>query len=437
MSRFKLVATVVGLFVSGYMVAQDTLRISLDEALETTLTNNKEVTLAKIDEEIAQAKYRQTNAIFLPQVHASYTGMVTNNPLNAFGFKLQQQSITPADFNPDLLNDPGSTQDFMTKIDVLQPILSMEMVMARKAAHQQVTLYTLKTQRTKEYLTFEIQKGYQQVQMAHEAVAVLEESLRMIKAIERDAQNRFEKGYMQKADVLQVTVQAIALESKLAEAKSNVSNASDYLSLLMGKQPGVVYQVDSIKKVNIEVTEGAVPENRADFKAMEQAIEAQDMMVSSKRMAFMPRLNAFGTYQINDKEAFGFGSQAYLAGAQLSWTLFNGTSTRNTMTTYKIERDKLSQQLQYQKEQSQLELNKTKRQLQDATFAIQQYETAVKQASEALRMMRNRYEQGLVTTSDVLMVQSQEAQQRLYYIQALFQYNTTVAYLQFLTTSNQ
>lgn len=436
MSRVKQIATVVAIFISGYTLAQDTLRLTLQEAVDATLSQNKEVTLAKLDEEIATARYRQTNAVFLPQVQLSYTGMVTNNPLNAFGFKLQQQSITPADFNPELLNDPSNTRDFMTKIDVMQPIVSMEMIMARKAAHEQMALYGLKTQRTKEYLTYEIQKAYQQIQLTHETVLVMEESLRMIKAIERDAQNRFEKGYMQKADVLQVTVQAIALESKLAEAKSNVKNASDYLSLLMGKQPGAIYLVDVITKSGITNTENNVPAIRADFKAMEHAVEAQSLMVRSKRMAYVPRLNAFGTYQWNDNDAFGFGSEAYLAGAQLSWTLFNGTATRNTIAVNKAEREKLTQQLSYQKEQSQLELNKTSRQLQDASFAIQQYETAVQQASEALRMMKNRYEQGLVTTSDVLQVQAQEAKQRLYFIQALYQYNVTAAYLQFLTSTN-
>ena len=88
--------------------AQDsTKQLSLAEAIAATLNNNKSIQLAQLDESIAASNYKQTDAIYLPQVGFSYTAMGTNNPLNAFGFKLQQKSITQNDFNPDLLNHPG------------------------------------------------------------------------------------------------------------------------------------------------------------------------------------------------------------------------------------------------------------------------------------------------------------------------------------------
>jgi outer membrane protein TolC len=74
--------------------------------------------------------------------------------------------------------------------------------------------------------------------------------------------------------------------------------------------------------------------------------------------------------------------------------------------------------------------------LQDARFSLLQYETAVSQATEALRILQNRYEQGLVGTNDILQSQTQLAQQKLYQAQAMFTFNTTQAYLQFLTTTS-
>ena len=140
--------------------AQEVMPLTLQEALDAALINNKEIVLAKLEEEGASARFRQTNAVFLPQIKVSYTAMSSNNPLNAFGFQLQQQSITPADFNPDLLNNPSNTQNFMTKAEWQQPILNMDMLYMRKAAHEQTAIYALKTKRTREYLTFEVQKAY-------------------------------------------------------------------------------------------------------------------------------------------------------------------------------------------------------------------------------------------------------------------------------------
>jgi outer membrane protein TolC len=421
---------------SASLMAQDVVPLSLDDALAAVLKNNKEIIMASLDEESAEAKFKQTNAVFLPQIRVSYTAMSTNNPLNAFGFKLQQQSITQSDFNPALLNNPSAIQNFMTKAEWQQPILNMDMLYMRKAANEQRAVYIFKSKRTKEFLTFEVRKAYAQLQLAHQGKSVLEEALQAINSIYTATNNRFEKGFLQKSDVLNVQVQVATTESQLAQAKSNVQNASDYISLLMGVKAGTIYEVDKISVVaSIENNMTEVPTNRADFQAMQSAISAQDLMINSGKMSYLPKINGFVEYLINDKNAFGFGSNSYLAGAQLSWTLFDGTATQHKIAQQRIERNKTVEQLNYQKEQSLLELNKTLRQKQDALVSLQQYEASVNQASEALRILQNRYQQGLVATNDILQSQTLLSQQKLNHAQAIFNFNTTQAYLQFLTST--
>ena len=49
--------------------AQETTRfLSLNEAIANSIQNNQTVLLAQQDEKIAQAKYNQTQAFYLPQV---------------------------------------------------------------------------------------------------------------------------------------------------------------------------------------------------------------------------------------------------------------------------------------------------------------------------------------------------------------------------------
>ncbi|HRK52846.1 MAG TPA: TolC family protein [Cyclobacteriaceae bacterium] len=417
---------------------QDFAPLSLQSALTAALENNKELLIANMEEQSAAARYKQTHAAFLPQIKLSYTALSTNNPLNAFGFKLQQQSITPLDFNPELLNAPSATENYVAKAEWLQPIINMDMLYMRRAANHQIDVYAFKTKRTREYLALEVEKAYAQLQLAHQANTVLDEALRTIKAIETTTSNRFEKGFIQKSDLLNVQVQVATIESQLAEAKSNVLNASDYLSLLMGVETSVVYQVDLIETVDPVVNEDSrIPTNRADFRAMQSAVEAQEIMMGSSKMSYLPKLNAFGEYLLNDNDALGFGSDSYLIGAQLSWSLFNGMATRNKVVEHRIERDKMITQLDYQKEQSQIELNKTIRDIGNARFSLQQSELAVEQASEALRILQNRYEQGLVDTNDLLQSQTQLSKQKLSKAQAIFQFNVLQAYLQFLTSTSE
>ena len=134
------------LSVSHSVKAQENSKpLSLEDAVHAAITNNKQITLATMDEKIAQSNYKQTEAVYLPQVGFSYTSLNTNNPLNAFGFKLQQRSISQSDFNPDLLNNPSTTSDFTTKLELQQPIINMDMLYKRKAAAKQTELYQYKT----------------------------------------------------------------------------------------------------------------------------------------------------------------------------------------------------------------------------------------------------------------------------------------------------
>ncbi len=420
------------------LMAQESLPLSLDEALNAALKNNKEIIMASLDEEHADAMFKQTNAVFLPQIKVSYTAMGTNNPLNAFGFKLQQQSIGASDFNPEVLNNPSATQNFFTKAEWQQPILNMDMLYMRRAANEQRAVYTFKSKRTREYLAFEVRKAYAQLQLAHQAKKVLEEAKETINAIYNATNNRFEKGLLQKSDVLNVQVQVSATESQLAASWKQCPECVRLSQFVDGGQCGSCLHVDDVGDVlPAENTDALLPENRADFQALQSATHAQDQMVRSGKMSYMPKLNGFAEYLINDNDAFGFGSDSYLVGAQLSWTLFNGTATRNTIYQQRIERDKMTQQLIHQKEQAQLELNKTLRQEQDGRLSLQQYDTAVEQAAEALRILQNRYQQGLTTTNDVLQSQTLLSQQKLNRAQAVFTINTTRAYVEFLTSTSE
>jgi outer membrane protein TolC len=418
--------------------AQDTLAVKLQDAVDAAQKNNREILLASLDEEKALAKFSQTNAVFLPQINLSYTAMVTNNPLNAFGFKLQQQAITAADFNPQLLNNPSATQNYMTKAEFNQPLINVDMVYQRKAANQQVDMYAYKTKRTKEYVALEVRKAYAMLQLSNQAVVVLTDARNTVTSIFEATKNRFEKGFLQKSDVLAVQVQVSSIESQLAEAKSNVRNSSDYLSILMGSKDKHLYSVEPLARVERDgKIENQVPDNRADFKAMQSALAAQAMMIRSGKMSYLPKLNAFGNYMFNDKQAFGFGSNAYLVGAQFSWNLFSGTAQHYKISEQKIEHSRIELQLNYQKEQSQLELDKTFRQLHDTEFAIQQHEVSVSQAAEALRIVRNRFDLGLVSTNDLLQSQTMLSEQKLRQTETLFKYQTILAYLQFLTSTSE
>lgn len=436
--RFKLtsIVTLLGVMSCTLANAQSPVNLTLDEAIQTALANNREIKVAGLEQQIANSQYHQTDAIFLPQVNASYTAMSTNNPLNAFGFNLQQQGVEAADFNPAVLNYPNETQNYMAMIEVRQPLLNIDNIYQRKAAAKQREILGYKAQRTKEYVVFNVKKSYLQLQFAYQAVTVIEDALTRARELYEFTNNRYEKGLFPKSDLLNAQVQVKTLETKLAEAQSGVQNGSDMLGVAMGSSSLTVYQpVESsnFSEDNLTTTD-SVPDMRADMQAMRSAIEATSYIRQSKISSLIPRINAFASYQLNDNKAFIFGSDSHILGVQLAWTLFDGSQTYHQISEQKQRQSVLSLQLEKQQQESDAELQRTLRAISDSKLKLLQQQVSVEQADEALRIVRNRYEQGLVNTTDVLMAQSQLAMLKLSLQQVALELNMGIAYGEFLTT---
>ncbi len=396
--------------------------------------NNTSIKISEEEFNQAKADYRQTNAIFLPNITASHTGISTTNPLMAFGSKLNQEILTSNDFNPALLNDPEATQNFATKLEVQQPLINVDGIFQRKAAKSKMEAMSLKTKRTEDYIAFEVDKAYMQLQLAYKAVDVLEKALEAANANKKLADNSYEQGYLQRADVLNVEVRVTEVKNLLQQAKSNVQNASNYLSFLMNDDTFITYKPSDTLTPYVRTMElKTFTENRSDIKAMQLASKAYEAMSKADKMAFLPRLNAFGSYEMYDDKIFQADANGYIVGAQLSWDIFQGSKRFGKAQKSRAEFEKSKLEYNQYVSKSKLELNKAKRMLIDAENKLNLSKLALDQSEESLRIRTNRFKEGLEKTSDLLMAETQYAQKQLEYYQTIFEYNYALAYVNFLT----
>ncbi len=436
MMKIKVLLLIGILSTSTLGFSQDTLAISKKDIWLKASDKNLQIKIANQDFKSAQADYRQSKAIFLPSISASYTAIATTNPLMAFGSKLNQEVLTASDFNPALLNDPARIKNFATKIEVLQPLINVDGLYGRQAAKAKMEAFSLQTERTKEYLELEVNKAFMELQLGYKAVIVLEKANKTAEANLKLIENYFKQGILQKTDLLSVQVRVNEIKNQLQYAKSNVQNASDYLALLLNEDSSnkVYKPIEELENtIVIETINTTLSSNRKDIQAMDKSNEAYGKMLQSSKMNFLPRLNAFGSYELYDDSLFGTSAKGYLVGAQLSWTLFDGFKSIGKMEKSKAEFQKSEIETQQYKAKSQLELNKTNRQLKDAENKVNLSNLALEQSQEAYRIRSNRFTQGLEKTTDLLQSETQMFQKELEFLQAVFEYNFTQNYLQFLT----
>lgn len=439
--QFKApILTIVFFLFWGFeMSAQIVERpISLQKALEQVLTQNKQLNLAQLDVEIAQSKFKQTEAIWLPQINLSYSSLFSDNPLNSFGFKLQQGQVQATDFNPTVLNKPGGNQNYLSQLSIQQPIINMDLLYMREASKRQIEVYHHQKTRTLEGLKMQVTQLYLQLEFMYEVKVVIEQSITLSKAMLQFTQDRFDQGLIQKSDLLNAEVHVKATESKLAETKSQISTISDQLSFMMNMPTGVIYTVE---KVLLNPTTAAMNqvdlEKRSDIKAMKGAEESLVWMMKSNANSSLPRLNAFANYMLNDYRALGFNANSYLLGLNFSWDIFKGNQIKNKQASLSLEKKKLQEQIDIQLNQASVDIAKASHQIADAQYKINLGNKGVEQAEEAYKIISNRYTQGLANTTDVLMAQTQLSEQKMLLSKAVFEQKMADSYLNFLTESTK
>jgi outer membrane protein TolC len=431
----KTAILILFLTTCSEVFSQEVIPISKTDLENKLIDNNLQVKMANKEAELAQADLLGTRAMYLPNVTASYTFTNTNNPLMAFGSRLNQERITMMDFNPDNLNNPKSISNFATKIEVEQPIINMDAVYQKKAGQVKADVLTIKTERIKEYVQFELKKSYMMLQLAYKMLETLENAKQTILANKKVIENYYKNGMIQKSEVLYMDVRISEIDSQIQLADSNIKNASDYLYFLLNEdsKDKILKPTEPLQyNGNLVENDFSLNTSRKDLEAYNKSLEAYNLMIKSSKAKFFPKLNAFGNWEMYDNKIAQFDANGYLVGLQLSWNVFDGLKSKSEQEKYKSERSKTETEIEQYTKQSQLELNKAVRSVQDADSKVTFTKQAWEQSREAYRIRKNRYDQGLEKSADLLSAETLMSQKELEYQQAIFEHNTAIDYLDFL-----
>lgn len=431
----KISFTLLFFMLAFSLMAQESL--SLQEAVSAMRENNVQIKLQLHELEISKAELAETKSGFLPQISLSHSGFRTNDPLNTFGFKLQQKIVTQYDFNPYLLNNPDAMTHFNTKIAAQQPLLNFDVFASRKALKNKMEAVGYQAEFAADMLEVEVKNSYTNLQFLYEAKSAVAKGVEAYQEVLRNTKNLQEQGYAKLSDVLMVEVGLNEVKVQLLDVENNIENLSDYLSWLMGRTQGTVYKPNEplLNPLIEYIPDSNFSENRNDIKAMDKGIEAYEKVTSIYKNALLPRINAFGEINYNDKDILGLGGNNYFAGVSLSWDVFDGNKTFNQIKRAKLDADKSKIEREKYIDQKQLELNKAIRDLAKVEQRIGLEETAKEQAAESLRIIENRYEQGLEKTADVLVARSLELQKQVSFLEAMKDRKLAIIQIDFLTNN--
>ena len=436
MLKTTFLLIVLSWVAAGSLKAQDS-GLSRGEALNRARQNNLRMKLSGLTVRKAKSAYQMTNSLFLPNVAVTHTFISTNNPLSSFGFLLKQEIVTQEDFNPDHLNDPGESHNFETHIEAEQPLFNADGIYKRKAAREQYQAALLGQQQEKNQLDYSVNITYDRVLLCEKVIRISRQTLATANEILRTARANYGQGLIRKTSVLDAEVLVSERRLQLRQAQAAKDQVSDQLNNLLGDSPGTPLKLTDSLTVpsSYDPPDSAFlnPNGRPDLQALAIQLEAAKNIRKARLMNWMPSLNAFGTYEWNDSHFAGSQASNYLVGVKFKWQLFSGYRQISAVKLATIAASYAHYQQIDSRNQSQLKITQTVRELRLNVEKIRSARLAGKQAHEALRIRTDRFRQGLEKTTDLLQTESLANQKQLQYIQSIFAYQEAFYRLQYLT----
>jgi outer membrane protein len=436
-SRFCLIFALLFNFLFIFSAdAEEEMFLSLSDAVKKALENNPGIKAAFFQAEASKSHITQARSGLLPQIFLNETFNRTNNPMWAFGTKLNQENIIVSDFDPARLNNPDGINNFITSVTIDWTLFDGGRTwIGFKQAKLENEAATLALERTREEVIGQTATAYFGLLLANEHLDLLHLVLDTARAHSNMTRSRFENGLTVKSDFLRAQVRVSELEQELFSAESNLSIAKEMLCSVMGLSPCGSFQtttkLDSQtgreEKVD-KLVETALA-NRKDLKQLLFRESMAEEEVGKSLAGHLPSLHLMGNYEVNS-ESFSDTAENYMVGAVMRLNLFSGQQISGRTK----EARALLEKIRAVKHELRLGINLQVRQAyyqaESSSKRIKVARESVFEAEENLRITRNRYENGLLNIVNLLDAESALKQARTNHLKALHDWNISTIQLQ-------
>jgi len=384
--------------------------LSLKQIISHTVSHNRQLMASQEGVSQANERINDIKGKRLPHVDVSTAWIYSNSPLHAFGSKLQQQSLTAADFAVNTLNNPSYQQNYQSRLGLSLPLFAGGTLQAAtNQAEKSAQAAALDFEFQKQQKIYQVIVTYMQsLQFSQE----LENDKQAVKAAEKrwlDAQALQSKGMALKSDVMDAHVYVLRRQVAVDEASNAYQASLEQLALLMGlkkplNEPVLAQPEIDIDNAMLNGLQVKASEKRVDLQALQMRHDALSLQRDIAYGNNLPHVNLVAAQEWNSATpALKHGNA--MVGVTVSMNLFNGGSDqakqRQAESAYAATQWKIANQRQLIANQ----VRQARRALDVAKNKLTREKQVLQQTQESLRILSLRYKQGLETTSHVLDAQ--------------------------------
>lgn len=396
----------LALFLLPAAASADEQRLTLDQAIAATLNNNPDLRAARAAEREGTARVAEARAAYLPRIDLVEAWQRGNNPVFVFGSLLSQQRFTEANFAIDALNRPDPVTNHRAAISVDQPLFDTGRLSGLRAAGLGREVASLSVREAEGDLALAATRAYGDVLRASTARAAAAAAVTAAKEDLARAERSRDVGMATESDVLSLTVHLARMQEHEIQAASGIAIATAQLNRLMGAplDRELVLAEPAPPAVEVPSREEAEQAAVRERPAFRRAAVQQSLAETARRAAraaFLPQVYVQGLYEVNG-HTFTDRASSWMVAGQVRWNLFAGGGDLARLRAATAAAARATAERQSAETGLRLEAWTTRAQLEAAVAREVVGRSAVLQARESQRIIRDRFEAGLAGVNDVL-----------------------------------
>jgi outer membrane protein len=388
------------------MTAAAQTALTLEEAMNRARGNTAEARALASTIEEAEARVQQARSGFWPRVDLTETVQRGNQPVYVFSSLLSQRRFSETNFAIPALNHPDPLTNTRTGIAVEQRIFDAgSTLLAVQAAKLDRDMAAASQDAASRDLAFGAAQAFVRVLQLEAAVRAADAAVAAADSDQQRARARRETGLVTEADVLAVEVHRADMHQRQITAAGDLAVARIQLADAVGVP--LTTAVMAVRPSSRPVPANGdtlVHEALAIHPRRRQAELRQQLADNARRTAraaWLPTVAAQAGWEFNGS-TLGAQVSSWVVGAEVRLNLFKGfaddarmTEAAHAQTRAAAERERIERSIE-------VEVRAALAQLTAARAREEAGRTALAQARESQRIIRDRYDTGLASVTDVL-----------------------------------
>ncbi|MFO8236047.1 MAG: TolC family protein [Bacteroidales bacterium] len=432
----------------GIVYAQetaDTMRLTLDVALDKALEHNTEIKNAELDVKIADKRVWETTAQGLPKISGSSSynnnlSLATQLFPNFIEPTIMQILMEEGVIDQQPIPEPekievqfGNQHTFAANLEVSQLVFSGPYIVGLQASKVYKSLAKKQSELTALNVKSNVINTYHSILLTQKNIDILGENLDNLDKTLKDTKLMYENGLAEETDVNQIQINVTSLKNNLKSTERQLESLENLLKIQMGISLNTPLELTQsldhfIHENNLEHSYGTDfnAEQNITYQLNQTEVELSELDLKREKSNYLPSVSAFYNYSQNamrdEFNVFDFDEPWYessAVGFQLNIPIFSSFEKRSKVQQARLNLKKSRNDLENTRKAMKNNYLQARNDYLTALERYQSDEQNKELARKVFKQTNKKYNQGMATSMELTQANDKYLQMESAYINSL------------------